>query len=850
MIGRELSHFRIVGELGAGGMGVVYRAIDVRLGRPVALKVLPPTAAAEAGQRERLRREAQAASALSHPNIVTVYEVDFVEGAAFIAMELVDGRSLDALIPATGMSLEKALAYAIPIADALARAHRAGIVHRDLKPRNVMVTAAGVVKVLDFGLAKRLGPAISDASAETGDIAARTETGALVGTPRYMSPEQAQGRRVDARTDVYAFGVLLFEMLAGRPPFTGNGVADVLAALLRDPAPPLESLRRDVPAEASRLVAKALEKDPELRYRDLGDLLVDLRRLAREPSAGRPTGRRLRPATIAALALGVAALAAGVLWRVWPGASAPARFRLLSTFPGSHRSPSLSPDGRMLAYVDAADGVAQVFVKYLDGGDPLQITSGKDPVVRPRWSPRGDRILFERSGRPWTVSPLGGDARPAGESGGCPAWFPDGERIVFDRAEELWTARLDGSGASRVDGVPVNYFSFMIRRCAVVSPDGRHIAFYQPERGPFGDFWVVPSEGGTPRRLTHDSSQGGGLAWAADGASLVLSSGRRGSRNLWRVGVNGGDPQPITTGAGEDDEPDVSRDGARIVYTNTKTAWTIVIFDPRTGARRTIVERRGHVNGPDFSPRGDRIAFFAIGETDGLEKLFSVDVAGGAPRQVAGPRGEALIMPRWSADAATLFFYRDHPRPAFMRVGAEGGAPEVVIDGWQYEVQNFARPDPGGSALVYSLVEGGEYRATLIRDLGSGKERRLAQPIDWPRWSRDGRSIAGSTGERVFVCSAAEGSCTPVGEGSAPCWSGDGKRLYVRRGVRGLDDPSLVTFEIWTMGADGRDPRRVTVVESQHVLGIPFDVSVRDEIAWPEARPGKQELWLAETGAR
>jgi serine/threonine protein kinase/WD40 repeat protein len=853
VIGRQLSHFRITGELGSGGMGVVYRALDLRLNRVVALKLLPPEAAADAGLQERLLREARAASGLAHPNIVTVYEVDSTEGVSFIAMELVEGRRLDELIPAAGLPLDEALAYAVPIAEGLARAHAAGIIHRDLKPRNVMVTPEGVVKLLDFGLAKRVAPQSMASGEETADIVARTRTGALVGTPAYMSPEQAQGRALDARSDVFSFGVLFFEMLSGRRAFQGASVVDVLAAILRDPAPQLRTLRPELPEAVERLVASTLEKDPERRPAGMHLVLQELRRLraAPGPPTGRAAARRPWRLALGAIAVASVAVAGGVLWLRGRSTLRPTRFRLLSTFPGSHRSPSLSPDGRMVAYIDEAGGAAQVFVKYLDEGEPLQITSGPDAAARPRWSPRGDLILFERRGQGlWVVAPLGGAPRRVVADGSCPAWFPDGDRIVFDRGEELWTARLDGSEAKRVAGVPVNYFSFMIRRCAVVSPDGNRLAYYQPDRGPYGDFWLVAAAGGVPSRLTSDSAMGGGLAFMPDGRSVVFSSARRGSITLWSVGAAGGEPTPLTTGTGEDDEPDVARDGSRIAYSNSRTSRTLVLFDPKRGARRPLLERRSHLDGPSFSPGGERVAFFSSVESDGLEKLFVVGTDGQGLRQLAGAPGEGLIMPAWSADATTLFFYRDHPRPALMRIPVAGGPAELVYDGWRFPVQNFARPDPAGRTLLYVLFDQGAVKATRLRDLRTGQERSLERPIDWARWSRDGRRIVGSAGREVVTCSVADGRCTSVGEGSAPCWSGDGRRIYAARNMRGLEHRSLQSLEVWVMGDDGRDARRVALIESQHVLSLPFDVSVRDELVWPEVRRGRQELWLAELGRR
>ena len=306
MIGRRLSHFETREAIGSGGMGVVYKAVDLRLQRTVALKLLRTDVGLDAESRRRFFREAQAASALNHPNIVTVYEVDSAEGVDFIAMEHLQGSSLDALIAAGPLGLSPALGYAVQVADALASAHAAGIVHRDLKPSNVIVTPEGRVKVLDFGIAKRLvaAPEGAELAMPTLDLPPQTDTGVVMGTPRYMSPEQAQGKKVDARSDIFAFGVLLYEMLAGRPPFTGDSLAGLLTAILRDPPPSLRSVRSELPAEVEEIVAKTLEKDPERRYQSMRDVLRELERLRQTPSAGMampPSPSRRKPVLVSFL---------------------------------------------------------------------------------------------------------------------------------------------------------------------------------------------------------------------------------------------------------------------------------------------------------------------------------------------------------------------------------------------------------------------------------------------------------------------------------------------------------------------------------------------------------------------
>jgi Tol biopolymer transport system component len=504
----------------------------------------------------------------------------------------------------------------------------------------------------------------------------------------------------------------------------------------------------------------------------------------------------------------------------------------------------------MVAFIDTARGVPQVWVRPIGGGDPIQATSGEVAAGRPRWSPKGNEIIFERRGQGlWTVPPLGGSPRQVLERGSCPGFFPDGERLVFDRGPELWTARVDGSEARRLEGVPVNYFSFYIKRCAAASPDGRWVAFYQPARGPLGDYWVVAASGGEPRRLTFDSAEGGSLAWTPDGRFVVFSSARRGSRTLWQVPAAGGEPEPLTTGAGEDVEPDISRDGRKLIYSNARNAFAIMLLDYATGRQRQILERRSHTNGAVFSPDGSRIAFFAT--TDRLEQIFTIEVGGGDLRQITSGAGTANIMPRWSADGSFLYFYRQLPAPSFRRVAAAGGSDSTVIDGWRWEVQGATAVDPTDRVAAYSLWKGGRVEATRLRDLQTGAERSLAQPLDDVRWSRDGSALLGADpAGNVVVCRADGGDCETLGKGTGAGWSGDGRRIFLRRSGQPLDDPNLRSDEVWSMARDGSAARRIAALEPQQAIGTLFDVSPRDEIVWVQFRRGREELWLADLPQR
>jgi len=444
LIGAHISHFEVLEKLGQGGMGVVYKARDTQLGRLVALKLLMPEAVADPERKKRFVQEARTASALNHPNIITIYEIDRAgpESAStdFIAMEYVQGQPLNRLIAGRGLQVRELLKYAVQIADALTVAHAAGIIHRDLKPANVMVTGPqsarpGLVKVLDFGLAKLTERAEGDPAAPTvtaGD-APFTKHGAILGTVAYMSPEQAEGGTLDPRSDIFSFGTVLYEMLTGRQPFSRPSTAATLAAVLREqPAPPGE-LAPGVAVDLEKVITRCLRKEPERRFQHMDDIKVALDELQEEsaPSVtttapATPRSSFLRRPAVWGAALPAVALAGVLAWLLLrPSPPAPAAVNPvpLTSYAGSEIHPSFSPDGNQLAF--SWNGEKQdnydIYVKLVGPGKPLQLTQDLADDVGPAWSPDGRWIAFVR-GRPgrkagvFIVPALGGAQRKIGET--------------------------------------------------------------------------------------------------------------------------------------------------------------------------------------------------------------------------------------------------------------------------------------------------------------------------------------------------------------------------------------------------------------------------------------------------
>jgi Tol biopolymer transport system component len=685
----------------------------------------------------------------------------------------------------------------------------------------VFVSASGEVKLLDFGIAKLLDP--------TEDRLTRTNM--IVMTPRYAAPEQRAGKDVTPATDVWQLGRLLREMVS---------------------AP--------LPRELETLAARASHDEPSRRYASAGPLAEDVRRfLAGQPVLARPDplGYRLvrfarRRATLVAAV--VLALAAGAAWKLTRRAphfsDSPLRFQLVSTFPGSHRQASFSPDGNSIAFVmEDAEGTPQVWTKTLAGGDPVKRTSDPRSAHRPRWSPAGDAIVYDVPGQGiWSVPAAGGEARRIREEGFNASISPDGRRIVYEVDANLWTAGIDGSGARRLGDGARNTMEkeyAFVESTPAFSPDGRAIVYFQDHDGPvYGDLWSAPLDGGKPTRLTFDDVNTSHPTWMPDGSGIVYSSARRGGLTLWFWPAAGGEPRALTTGAGEDREAAVSRDGRRLIYTNARNLLRILWLDPKTGERRQLLENRAVATHPAFSPDGRRVAVFQ-GEGRNLQ-LWAVRNDGAEPRQITFGDKNRSIVPEWSRNGRFLYHYL-FPGGGFSRTPVDGGATEVLIPGWTHMVMHGAHVSPDERRVAYTQMEHSVPVAARVRDLATGAEHALAEPIIWPRWSPDGTTIAGRSREReLMLCPASGEACKGLRvEGTEPRWSGDGQLYFVRySGYQGSRDSRAVP--VFRIGKDGRGLTKIAELEGPSPVNFFYDVSPTGEIAWASFVPGRQELWMAD----
>jgi serine/threonine protein kinase len=646
MIGQALGHYRIESKLGEGGMGVVYRAFDTHLERPVAIKILRPDTSSSPERRRRFFQEAKAASALNHPNIIHIYDISSSGGTDYIAMEFVAGKTLDQLIGKGGLPLKDTLKYSIQVADALARAHAAGIVHRDLKPANIIVADDGRVKLLDFGLAKLTeAPIDSEATTATVQQGPQTEEGAIVGTVAYMSPEQAEGRKIDARSDIFSFGSLLYEMVTGRRAFEGPSKLSTLTAILHKEPQPLADLTPNLPSELEKIISRCLRKDPDRRAQNIVDIKLALEELKEDslsgklstPSvsvepAGAPPPRR-RPVVLAGVAAWLLAGAAFLWWKHTPSVPAGTDWVQITNFSDSVSQPALSPDGRMLAFIRGPStfvGPGQVYVKLLPSGEPVQLTHDDMHKMSPAFSPDGSRIAYTatKSGtwETWVVSALGGEPRP---------WLPNASGLVWvDQSRLLFSEVKDGflhmaivtseeSRAGSRDLYLPPHERGMGHR-SYMSPDRKSLLVVEMnESGAFGPCRLVPLEGLSPAKPVGPPGAACTFAaWSPDGKWMYFSASGGGAFHIWRQRFPNGSPEQITSGPTEEEGLAMAADGRSVLTAAGAKQSSVWVHDSR-GDRQISLE--GKAFQPKFTPDGTRLCYRV--QTGNQSELWVADLA-------------------------------------------------------------------------------------------------------------------------------------------------------------------------------------------------------------------------------
>jgi len=740
LIGQAIGHYQVIREIGRGGMGEVYLVQDHRLGRSVALKLLPTYLSKDEDRLRRFEQEARAASALNHPNVCVIYEVgETADDRHYIAMEYIDGETLNQHMTSTRMTLTEVLDITIQVASALTAAHAIGIVHRDIKPENIMVRSDGYLKVLDFGLAKLMEQQATDLAAVAG-ARVKTDTGMVMGTSRYMSPEQVRGLAVDARTDIWSLGVVIYEMVTGRPPFEGATTSDVIVSVLEREPPPFAQLSPEAPAELQRIISKALRKEREERYQVIKDMLVDLKNLKQDVELEAQRGysrqshlsrrgavtrsevapaRHVRPwwqaNSLMVLMAGAALVISGLAWLYFSRHTSdppppPMKVVPFTSFPGEEYLGTFSPDGNQIAFgwngeKGGNPQNSSIYVKQIDAEKPLRLTFDPANDFGPVWSPDGQRIAFHRVTETevaiFIVLALGGAERKLltlgsklGATGGLRtlAWSPDGRFIAFTYREpkeepfKIFLVSPDTLARHPLTSPSAeNLGDFN----PAFSPDGQSVAFVRQRSPVSADIYIVPITGGEPRRLTFDNVPLSGLAWTADGREIIFSSVREGgSSSLWRIPASGGAAERVAIGGLNFYFPNISRHGNRLTYVQAvddSNIYRIEVSDTTVSKNppTKLIASTRHDDLPQFSPDGRRIVFLSD-RSGQIYEIWMCNSDGTNLVRVTTLNKWASI-PRWSPDGQQIAFdafdSHEEGRGDIYAISVEGGLPRPIATG-------------------------------------------------------------------------------------------------------------------------------------------------------------------------
>src|SRR3989454_3493698 len=815
--GSRLGHYEIKSRLGAGGMGEVYLAEDMRLGRRVAIKILPAETISDEHARKRLVREARAAATLDHPHICSVYEVGEANGRSFIAMQYIEGETLDLKLKQKPLELKESLAIASQIADALAEAHAHGIIHRDIKPSNIIITARGQAKVMDFGLARVIAGAV-ESEAETQSLL--TTPGTIVGTMPYMSPEQVRGEVLDGRSDIFSFGVMLYEMLSARQPFASESAAATISAILTHEPPPLARYAREIPAELQNIISKALRKDREERFQVVKDMLIDLKNLKQrleveaeiersappemESGAAVPSSAgtapeaadtahasaarmvaEAQPASSAeyiiseikrhkwgvAVALLGSLVVSAAIWYLLPRlgsrtkeASTPLRnatFTQLTDQPGLEYFPSLSPDGKSFVYASYAAGNWDIYLQRVGGKNPVNLTKDSpSDDTQPAFSPDGERIAFSskrEGGGIFVMGATGESVKRLTDFGFNPAWAPDGKEIACADEGVVDPGRSNPNSRIWAVNVATGERRLVTKEDSVQpnwSPHGHRIAYWGRPNGAQRDILTIPAAGGEPLPVTNDAATDWNPVWSPDGKYLYFASDRGGTMNLWRV--------PIEEQTGKVlGQPEA---------VTTPSPYSAHLSFSRDGRRMVYAQTvsKANLQQVGFDPAKETVTGQPVWITQGSRRANTPNLS---------LDGEWLVFDSQGGQQEDLFLIRQ-----------DGTGLRQLTD----DIYKDRKPtwSPDGKRIAFYSDRSGKWDIWMINSDGSGLQQLTyaSGPVTSANWSPDGTRLAyGNAGGSPSIIEVGKPwqeqspqKLPPMSDSNdwgAWSWSPDGRRL-------------------------------------------------------------------------
>ena len=910
LTGRKINQYKILSVLGIGGMGIVYLANDTKLERKVAVKLLSGGVADDATKLQRFFQEAKAASALNHPNILTVHEIGEFDAAHFIVTEFIKGRTLKHYLTDENPTMAQILEIAVQIASALAAAHEAGIVHRDIKPDNIMVRGDGIVKVLDFGIAKLTDVNNSveiDPEAKTQVKMTITTPGMIIGTPQYMSPEQARGLRVDLRTDIFSFGVLLYEMIAGKLPFSGETNMDILGSILKENPAPLSEFQPEISRDLEHLVEKTLRKDREQRYQNIKDLMIDLNDarktlefktipinrtiIANAPTTVQTTqsiasAPRFSFIHIAGLLLLLSTVLGGIYWFSAAKTANLQKNNDLKTVevanwsssPGEVYSVgSFSPDAKMVAFSSTRSGAKNIWVKQTATGEAVQITKDEFDNKNPIWSPNGEEIAFystkgNQAGI-WRIPVLGGSSVFVADisDGGAHLKFWSKQNLIYyESKDEIYAIDAANRQITKVTDFAARNLK---PRLPALAPDEKQIAFVTVEDKDW-NLWLTDAKNTLPKKLFSTTNEIKNVVWHQDSRRIFFSSAIDGTFQIFVTDVNGATPQQMTFSESDNLVLDAASDGGKILYGSAREESDVWCVNLKYAKEFSVAAGIDSELWADVSPGGKTIAYQSIKNISQGNKIFNGNIL---TKNLDEKDKENVFvtnasLPKWSPNGKTLAFMRySNDKFQLEIINADGGElkpltkdgvslPSYSVLPYNRIQENDFAWSPDSQKIAYISDISGQSNLWLINADGSNDlqltENDSNLSFQCPLWSPDGKRLAFSSktnnqdGKPTYNISVVDPETKKIDPILSETtfirlagWSQDGKELILASAEKGQNNALPIEVSLIKLNVETRKMSEIVKLKDTYLYNIHLSTD-RKNIVFAAHRDGKDNLWL------